>query len=38
MYASVERFYADFDEIVNLTIAEIREDAESEARFEMATS
>ncbi len=38
MYASVERFYSDFDEIVNLTIAEIRKDAESEARFEMLTS
>ena len=38
MYANTDTFYSDFNEIVNVIIAEMREEAESEARFEMVTS
>ena len=38
MYANTDTFYSDFNEIVNVIIAEMREEAEAEARFEMVTS
>ena len=38
LYSSVEGFYTDFNEIVNDIIAEMREEADAEARFEMVTS
>ena len=38
MYADTEAFYSDFNEIVDVVIAEMREEAEAEARFEMALS
>ena len=38
MYANTDTFYSDFNEIVNVIIAEMREEAESEAQFEMVTS
>jgi len=38
MYASTEGFYRDFNEIVNVIIAEMREEADSEARFEIVNS
>ena len=38
LFDGTKDFYAAFDEIVNVIIAEMREEAESEARFEMVTS
>jgi hypothetical protein len=38
MYKNTEAFYNDFNEIVNSIIAEMREEADAEARFEIATS
>lgn len=38
MYASIEGFYRDFNEIVNCIIAEMREEADTEARFEIVNS
>ena len=38
MYASTEGFYSDFNEIVNVIIAEMREEADSEAQFEIVNS
>ena len=38
LFDGTKAFYAAFDEIVNVIIAEMREEAESEARFEMVTS
>ena len=35
LFDGTKAFYAAFDEIVNVIIAEMREEAESEARFEM---
>jgi len=38
LFNGTKAFYEAFDEIVNVIIAEMREEAESEARFEMVTS
>jgi hypothetical protein len=38
LFDGTKAFYEAFDEIVNVIIAEMREEAESEARFEMVTS
>ena len=38
LFDGTKAFYQAFDEIVNVIIAEMREEAESEARFEMVTS
>ena len=38
MYASTEGFYSDFNEIVNCIIAEMREEADAEAQFEIVNS
>lgn len=38
LYASVEGFYRDFNEIANVIIAEMREEADTEARFETSIS
>ena len=38
MYENTKAFYNDFNEIVNSVIAEMREEADAEARFEMVTS
>tara|TARA_B110000858_G_scaffold177830_1_gene213156 strand:- start:619 stop:864 length:246 start_codon:yes stop_codon:yes gene_type:complete len=38
LYASVEGFYRDFNEIANVIIAEMREEAEAEAQFEIVNS
>ena len=38
MYANTDTFYSDFNEIVNVIIAEMREEADAEAQFEMVTS
>ena len=38
MYGDTEAFYNDFNEIVDVVIAEMREEADSEARFEMEMS
>ena len=38
LFGGTKAFYEAFDEIVNVIIAEMREEAESEARFEMVTS
>jgi hypothetical protein len=38
LFDGTKAFYEAFDEIVNVIIAEMREEAASEARFEMVTS
>jgi hypothetical protein len=38
LFDGTKAFYQAFDEIVNVIIAEMREEADSEARFEMVTS
>ena len=38
LFDGTKAFYEAFDEIVNSIIAEMREEADAEARFEIATS